>query len=259
MTLDSVSDRMESAWPKTFDEMLERARNKTPEQRLAEREARDQAEFAAWQDQRRTRAVELCRKLSEIGPRFETRRFENFTVDDGNRDGYVAAREVADAAANPNAPSIGAYLWSGEPGIGKTHLAGAIVNDCVERGTLAVFTTGVGLLMRIRDSYNRRGAVKEGELDIIDRLISVRLLALDDVGTENFTPDTGRLLYALINGRYERNLGMVVTSNLSLSKLGMQWAKSGVEEHVGRKLIDRLMEMCSLKVELTGYSHRCTA
>src|SRR5579885_2504842 len=236
-------------WPGTYEELVEQYSSKTPEERLAERERLNAQEFASWRQQRHDSAVDMCRRLSEMGARFADRRFSNFLVDDGNRDALEAAQVIADAACSPNAPSLGGYLWSITPGIGKTHLAGAIVNECVDRGTLAVFTTGVGLIMRIRDSYNKRGNVKEGELDIIARLTHVRLLALDDVGTENFTPDVGRLFYALINGRYERNLGIVITSNLSLASLCRQWTQSGVEEHVGRKLVDRLIEMCNFKVE----------
>lgn len=246
-------------WPLSFDELLERAKRKTPEEREAERRAREAEDFARYRDSVRRRAVELCRSLSEIGARFEQRTFDNFDPT-GNETALTAAREIAeDAARKDTNERLGAYFWSPESGNGKSHLGGAIVNDCIDRGITAVFTTADGLMRRIRDTYNRRGEVKEGELDIVRRLSEVRMLVLDDVGTERFTPDSSRLLYALINGRYEANLGIVVTSNLSLADLGRQWAKTGVEEHLGTKIVDRLVGMCSFKVRLTGESRRGVA
>jgi len=236
--------------PQTLAEMLERGKNLSADER-AERKREQNAQLAEEnrvQDQ--ARRLKICRKLSEIGERFAQRTFDTFEVADGNAAALIAAREVAAD------PALGAYLWSPIPGNGKSHLAGAIVNDCIGRGVEAVFITGVKLLMRIRDTYTNRGNVRDGELDIIERLERVTVLALDDLGTEPFTEHTARLFYALINGRYEGNRAMVVTSNKSLADLGMKWISSGVEEHLGAKLVDRLREMCTYKVEITEKSHR---
>ncbi len=246
-------------WPTSFDAMLERMQRKTASDRVADQRAREAEDFARYRESVRCRAVELCRSLSEIGARFEQRTFANFDSI-GNETALAAAHEIVDdAASSGSVERLGGYFWSPECGNGKSHLGGAIVNACVERGIAAVFITADGLMRRIRDTYNRRGDPKEGELDIIRRLSEVRVLVLDDVGTERFTPDSSRLLYALVNGRYEANLGIVATSNLCLADLGRLWARSGVEEHLAHKIVDRLVGMCSFKVRVHGQSRRGAA
>lgn len=174
-------------------------------------------------------------RLSEIGERFEGRTFANYRVSGENREAFEAAQNAWEEGA-------GLYLY-GPPGNGKSHLAGALVNAVIAAETEAVFITGVGLLQRIRETYKRREG--ESERGILEHYAGAKVLVLDDLGTENFTPDTGRLFYTLINRRYEhRGRKLIVTSNLSPADLALQWSKSGVEQHVAHKIIDRIRELC---------------
>ncbi len=196
--------------------------------------------------------VEVCRRMSEIGPHFAHRQLDNYHP---KTEQQRRALEQCEAIIAGDIPA-GIYLWGKEPGVGKTHLAAGIVNAATERGIPSVFTTSVGLIQRIRESYSRNGKVREGERDIIERLARVEILVLDDLGTEPFTQDTARLFYLLLNQRIERNLPLIVTSNLSPADLGISWMNSGVEEHLGNKIIDRINGMCSVIVHVDGESQR---
>jgi DNA replication protein DnaC len=236
--------------PKSFEEILDRSRILTSEERAArKRELLEQSD-EEYRIQLRQRKIEQCRRISEIGPRFAERTFESFEVADGNAEALIVAKDVA------SDPTLGAYVWGVYTGQGKSHLAGAIVNSSIASGTPAVFITDERLMRKIRDTYTPRGHVKDGELDIIDRLVHVPVLVLDDLGTEPFTAHAAAKFYALINGRFEEKLPLIVTSNVSLADLGVQWAKSGVEQHLSNKLIGRLRDMCTFKVQVTEKPYR---
>lgn len=218
-----------------------------------ERKNREEAELIEdLREQNRRRWAQACRDMSEIGPHFVKRRLDTFTP---KTDKQRHALAQCEAIVDGDIPA-GIYLWGKETGVGKTHLAAGIVNAATERGIPAVFMTSVALIQRIRESYGRTGKVREGEKDIIDRLARVAILVLDDLGTEPFTPDTARLFYLLLNQRIERNLPLVVTSNLSPADLGIAWTTSGVDEHLGNKLIDRINGMCAAIVHVDGESQR---
>lgn len=196
----------------------------------------------------RVNRLAYYRRLSEIGSRFADRTFENYRVADSNSQAFFASKKAAEE-------NSGLYLH-GTPGNGKTHLAAAIVNHVSEKSHPAIFTTSVGLVLRIKDTYTGKGNVREGEHDIIMHYAGVETLVLDDLGTEQFTPNTSRLFYALINQRYENNLPLVITSNLSLADLARQWSDGSVESHISTKLCDRIREMCETFVRLDAKSER---
>lgn len=218
-----------------------------------ERKAREESELIAeMRAQNHQNWIRMCREMSEIGPHFAERRLDTYRPKTPKQ--HVAL-EHCRTIVSGDVPA-GIYLWGTEPGVGKTHLAAGICNAAIERGIPAVFTTSVGLVQRIRESYSRKGNLREGERDIIDRLARVEVLALDDLGTEPFTADTARLFYLLLNQRLERNLPLIVTSNLSLADLGISWMNSGLEEHLGRKLADRIAGMCGILTQIDGESMR---
>lgn len=197
---------------------------------------RDKESIAQGTRQAREHRAAYLRRLSEMGERFEDRTFANFRIGDGNRGAFAAAQDAWETKG-------GLYLH-GVPGNGKTHLAAAIANAAIAADVETIFVTGIGLLQRIREVYRRREG-GESERGMLAHYADVRMLVLDDLGTEPFTADTGRLFYALVNRRYEqRNLKLIVTSNLSLADLVNQWRKSGVESHVGDKIADRIRELC---------------
>lgn len=218
-----------------------------------QRREREIAEVQAeLREQNRAHWIQVCREMSEMVPEFAERRLDNYRPKTELQRKALTYCHAIVAGDVP--PAM--YLHGLETGVGKTHLAGGIVNSAIERGIPAVFTTGVALLQRIRASYSRNGSLREGERDIIDRLAGVKVLVLDDLGTEPFTADTARLFYLLLNQRDERRLPLIVTSNLSLADLGVAWMSSGVEAHLGNKIIDRIRGRCGQQFYLDGESQR---
>lgn len=152
-------------------------------------------------------------------------------------------------------------LYSPHPcyGLGKTHLLSSIGHRILDRwqgettSCPIMFTTETDILLRIRATYNINhieGIWHEKEQDIYEKLETVNLLLFDDVGKEqpSDVKFTQRVYFNVIDGRYHRNLPIVLTSNLDLNQMS---------DYIGMAATDRLVEMAKNNiVELKGDSYR---
>lgn len=193
--------------------------------------------------------IDKVRSMSLVGERFQDRTFANFEVTEKNKQAHDKAREIA------KNPKIGGVFY-GSYGLGKTHLAGAVAHECIARGIPTVVNTLDSIFRRIRATFS--GDAKSTEQQLIDRLTSVPVLIVDDLGKETLSPWSARIFWALVNERYERGLALVGTSNLSCDKYMSSYAaamKAG-DEHISGSTLDRLEEMLGEWVEVSGTSYR---
>ena len=110
----------------------------------------------------------------------------------------------------------GWLLLMGSYGCGKTHLAAAVANTCVEFGMTTIFLTVPDLLDWLRYSYDSTDATFEQRFEEIR---NVALLVLDDLGAHNATNWAAEKLFQIIDHRYMRKLPTVITTNLDLEDL----------------------------------------
>ena len=99
-------------------------------------------------------------------------------------------------------------------GVGKTHLAAAIANFVVGIGVPTLFLTVPDLLDWMRFAYDAPETTFE---ERFEEIRNIRLLVLDDLGTQNTTPWAQEKLFQILNHRYINHLPLVVTTNLSLA------------------------------------------
>jgi DNA replication protein DnaC len=140
----------------------------------------------------------------------------------------------------------GRGLWLfGDTGTGKTTLAMLVSRTAIERGhTVAIYSLPK-LLARIRRTYDSEPG-GDSYLSFFERLTSVDLLHIDDLGAEKRTDWVMEQLYALINERYESQRSIMVTTNLPHEEL---------EDQVGQRTISRLTQVCD-EVPLYGTDRR---
>ncbi len=122
---------------------------------------------------------------------------------------YNQARLFADSRQ-------GWLLLQGSYGTGKTHLAAAIANQCVEAGIPTLFLTVPDLLDTLRFAFSSQ------EISFEERFEEVRrapMLILDDFGTQSATEWAREKLFQILNYRYINRLPLAVTTNLSLAEL----------------------------------------
>jgi DNA replication protein DnaC len=110
----------------------------------------------------------------------------------------------------------GWLLLQGGYGCGKTHLAAAVANFVVSLGVPTLFITVPDMLDALRFAYNDPEATFEERFEEIRR---VRLLVLDDFGTQNATGWAQEKLFQIINFRYINQLPTLITTNLNLEEI----------------------------------------
>jgi DNA replication protein DnaC len=133
----------------------------------------------------------------------------------------------------------GRGLWLfGDTGTGKTTLAMLISKAALEAGKTVAIYSLPKLLARIRRTYDSEPG-GDSYLSFFERLTSVDLLHIDDLGAEKRTDWVIEQLYALVNERYERGRSIVVTTNLAAAEL---------QEQIGERTVSRLTEICGHNV-----------
>jgi DNA replication protein DnaC len=128
----------------------------------------------------------------------------------------------------------GRGMWFvGGVGTGKTSLAMLISKTAMEADhTVAIYSLP-RLLAMLRDTYD--DASQYSLSDLIDRLCSVELLHIDDVGAEQTSAWVLEQLYTIVNTRYEDGRAVVLTTNLDGAEL---------ERQIGARTVSRIYEMC---------------
>jgi DNA replication protein DnaC len=143
-------------------------------------------------------------------------------------------------------------MFLGPSGLGKTHLAVAILKRVIARcAARAVFTPVGALLRRIRDTYNP--TVRSTEWQVIAPAIDAELLVLDDLGRERPTDWVEETLTLIIDTRYNHRRPTIITTNYSL--LDDSSDPNALIGRVGFRTLSRLHEMCEF-ISVRGVDYR---
>jgi DNA replication protein DnaC len=128
----------------------------------------------------------------------------------------------------------GRGIWFvGGVGTGKTTLAMLISKAAMEaQRTVAIYSLP-RLLALLRDTFDDDAQFSLNEL--IDRLCSVDLLHIDDVGAEQSSSWVLEQLYTIVNTRYEDGRALLLTTNLDRGEL---------EAQIGHRTVSRIYEIC---------------
>jgi DNA replication protein DnaC len=186
---------------------------------------------------------------SVIPPRYRGASFDRPPVSDMARDlqTKLAVTEVQAFVDDLDTRlEEGRGLWLfGDTGTGKTTLAMLISKAALENGRTVAIYSLPKLLARIRRTYDSEPG-GDSYLSFFERLTSVDLLHIDDLGAEKRSDWVLEQLYALINERYETQRSVLITTNLPHPEL---------EEQIGPRTVSRLTEMCD-EVEVRGDDSR---
>ena len=163
-------------------------------------------------------------------------------------------------------------LFVGSAGLGKTHLAIAILKNLItERGASGVFWEHKELLETLRSTYS--GNAGGAEATLLKTVITCDLLVLDDLGDITPSDWSWDTTSYILSSRYNQDKSTIITSNLANQPRSISFdeprdtrnplsaeakramTKLTLADRVGDRIWSRLQEMCVV-VEMQGEDFR---
>ncbi len=198
---------------------------------------------------------------SVIPPRYRGVSFERPPVTDLPPFEVNRVKEFVDNLDENLANGKGIWFL-GDVGTGKTTLAMLISKTALERGHSVAIYSMPKLLARIRRTYEGEPGA-DTYSQFFDRLTSVDLLHIDDLGAERQTEWVIEQLYSIVNERYEAQKSILFTTNAEQLEPDSKTATKTngkpeleVERQIGKRTFSRLVEMCGDPISLFGPDNR---
>ena len=222
------------------------------------------ARCACRETQRAKRLFEQAR----IPRRYEHCAFENFDIRKDRNGTPNRSLEAAKLWAQrfvEEYPADFGLLFVGPTGVGKTHLAVAVLRELiVSKGIECLFYDFRDLLKEIQDSYNPIS--QTSELRVLQPVLDAEVLSLDELAASNPSDWVKDTLAYIINSRYNQKRATLITTTLPFGEQSIRpdvRMPSGqlvpdVERSLnqfGITLRSRLYEMCKL-VEVNSDDYR---
>ena len=154
-------------------------------------------------------------------------------------------------------------LFTGDNGVGKTHLAVAVLRELITaKGVRGQFWDFHELIREIKSSYDPE--TKTTELQVLEPVVEMDVLLLDDLGAWKMTDWMQDTLFYILNSRYMAKRPTIITTNYQDVTREEAVAADALRrreflvERISQRLRSRLMEMCAV-VRMNGQDRRQVA
>jgi len=213
--------------------------------------------------------ADLLLRQARIPPRYEHCELANFDVrknmETGQANPSLTAAKIYAQRFVDEYPTDFGLLFVGPTGVGKTHLAVAVLRELMLRkGIECLFCDFHDLLKAIRESYNP--GTQDTEQSVLQPVLDAEILLLDELASSNPSDWVKETLHHIINSRYNYKKVTLITTTLPFGSAGGRRegrTPSGEPfpdvdftlNQLGVTLRSRLYEMCKL-VEMSSDDYR---
>jgi DNA replication protein DnaC len=187
---------------------------------------------------------------AHIPKRYQHCTIANFTAYNESLERAVAkAQRIAES--DDLAAGQGLF-FEGQPGVGKTHLAVAVLKQVMVRlNVRGLFYDTRDLLRIIRSTYDP--SIRTTELDVLRPVMNADLLVLDDLGAEKTSEWVEETMNLIVNSRYNARRLTIFTSNFP--DIPDDADVNSLLFRIGARMRSRLHEMCEF-VDLDAADYR---
>ena len=136
-------------------------------------------------------------------------------------------------------------IFIGSPDVGKTHLSIGLGIEACRQGVRTLFINCHELILRLKATQEKQHLER-----VMRRYERYDLLIIDELGYLPISENEAKLLFQLINGRYERK-STIITTNVPLSSWGNVLNSTATAEAI----LDRLVYHSHV-IKIKGKSYR---
>jgi DNA replication protein DnaC len=184
---------------------------------------------------------------ARIPPRYQHCTLQDYNADDSETSKWIAKAESQRILDDYLVIDGRGLVFIGAVGVGKTHLAVAILRELIERYQVrGLFYQFGALLRQIQDSYNP--VSQTSELKVLQPVFDAEVLVLDELGASKPTDWVRDTMMQIINARYNDKRLTIFTTNYFDERRNEKDTAEILEDRIGVALRSRLYEMCKTVV-----------
>ena len=196
---------------------------------------------------------------ARIPRRYENCTFDNFEIHDSSH--RHALKISKQFVKNYPVQDVG-LLFIGPCGVGKTHLAVAIIQELIRKKNIPCYFCDFRELIRdIQSTYTPDSSLSE--VDVLAPIFQKDVLVLDELGAKRTTAWVDETVFYIVNNRYNNKKLTIFTSNYLDKEEDEEDARDSfykkkedsLVDRIGIRLRSRLYEMCKV-VEMEGKDYR---
>jgi DNA replication protein DnaC len=205
-------------------------------------------------------------RRAQIPDRYQDCEFSNFSADPSPS--VAEALRFSKSFVEKYPVEHAGLLLVGSVGVGKTHLAVAIIKELMrQKGANCLFYDYGHLLKTIQDSFNSSSQITE--MNVLRPVMETEVLLFDELGAVRPTDWVQETVSHILNIRYNESRTTIITTNYpdlppllsqieageNLTSTQRTMRKDTLGDRIGERMWSRLHEMCR-KIEISGPDYR---